>query len=249
MGRGRASRTLLASACAGMLLLPGCRRAAPPSAQAGRPSSPSDVGILVLNDSDRNRTKPPFEDRVHILDAHGRQIRALTNLNICETFGASRAIGVSDDGETFVVCENVTHRLCAYQTRTGAQIWSLPGWFDAAALADGSIYALATKPTFSSMSPLHSNSLVMIDSTGTIVKQAQISGFDLAVDPARKTLWLVGEDIKKCSLDLDRSDGSVWVADYQGSRLRHYARDGKKLETSDRLPAGDKWLAVVPGKP
>ncbi len=373
MGRGRASCALIASAFAGMLLMPGCRRAAPPSSPAGRPTSASGAGILVLNDSDRNRTKPPFEDRVHVLDAQGRQIRTLTSLNICETVGGSRAISVSGDGETFVVCENVTGRLSAYQTRTGTQIWSIPGQFDAAVMADGSVYALANTPT-----PSSSNSLTMIDGTGAILRQAQVGGFDIAVDPARKTLWIVGADIKKCTLDLqvlttldpiswcavsvdvagdgsiwvaerahplaqgsrnrllqispegvlrqgiplqdltplcvrvdksdgsvwitglllrkglawsrllhwpphwitedklagtrthkysaqgellvsikrggrglalDPSDGSVWVADFEGARLRHYARDGRKLGTSDRLPAGDKWLAVVPRKP
>jgi hypothetical protein len=369
MGRGRASRVLLVSALGGMLLVPGCRRAQPPGSPAG--ASASEPGLLVLNDSDRNRTKPPFEDRLHILDAHGRQIRTLANLNICETRGASRAIGVSDDGETFVVCENVGQRLCAYQTRTGTRMWSLPGGFGAAVLTAGSTYALRnTGANFG-------DSLVVIDGAGAIVQQAQVGGFDLAVDPAHRVLWLVGnQDIKKCSLDLqvlttlnsislcavsvdvagdgsiwvaergiseesrnrllqiapegvlrqeiplhnltplcvrvdrsdgsiwmtgllrrksrtwsalfhwpprwitedklagtrtrkysaqgkllvnikrggqaldlDRSDGSVWVADYQGSRLRHYARDGRKLEISDRLPAGEKWIAVVPAQP
>lgn len=47
------------------------------------------------------------------------------------------------------------------------------------------------------------------------------------------------------SLDLDPTDGSVWVADESG--LLHYTRDGKVLGTSRGFSADSKWIAVVPG--
>ena len=45
------------------------------------------------------------------------------------------------------------------------------------------------------------------------------------------------------SIDIDPSDGSVWIADR--TQLLHYSPAGKKLETCDVVSDDNKWIAVV----
>ncbi len=195
--------------------------------RAGRPAAPSDgseAKVVVLEDCDPDYKSPPFEDVVRILDSQGRAIRTLSGLNICQTVGGCRAISASEDGTVFVACENVADRLSAYETATGRQIWSLPGHFTSAMMSEGRTYALLGTGTIAG------DSVLVIDGKGKIIRQAKLGGFDIAVDPASRALWLVGKDIKKCGLDLQLQvtttpiawcavsvdvapDGSVWAAE------------------------------------
>ena len=45
------------------------------------------------------------------------------------------------------------------------------------------------------------------------------------------------------SIDIDPSDGSVWIADR--TQLLHYSSEGKKLETCDDVSGDQKWIAIV----
>jgi hypothetical protein len=45
------------------------------------------------------------------------------------------------------------------------------------------------------------------------------------------------------SIDIDPSDGSVWIADR--TQLLHYSPEGKKLETCDDVSDDSKWITVA----
>lgn len=52
--------------------------------------------------------------------------------------------------------------------------------------------------------------------------------------------------INQCgnSIDLDPSDGSIWIAD--NDRILHYSNTGEKLGEYTDVSEGRKWLAIVP---
>ncbi len=252
--RGRVEQMTLWAFVGLLALLHGQPAQATPKGEAAGPGESANVGIIVLDDSDSDYKNPPFEDTVHLYSSRGEAIKTLSGLNICQTVGGCRAVSASDNGERFVVCENVANRLCAYETGTGRPIWSLSGGFTSAVMSGLSTYALTSAGT------IYGDSLVAMDGTGTITNQAKVGAFDITVDPAHSVLWLVGADIKKCDLNLQilttvdpiawcavsvdvSADGSIWVAerehpDVQGStnRLLNVAPDGALLRT---IPLGN----------
>ena len=50
------------------------------------------------------------------------------------------------------------------------------------------------------------------------------------------------------SIDIDASDGSVWITETDRPSLYHYSSEGKKLHTSENLSRDDKWIAIIPKK-
>jgi len=48
------------------------------------------------------------------------------------------------------------------------------------------------------------------------------------------------------SIDLDPSDGSVWIAGKKN--IWHYSANGRNLASYGGVSDGQKWLAIVPGK-
>jgi hypothetical protein len=214
---------------------------APPTTQLPR--------VLVLDNCDSDYKIPPFNDAVLLLNMKGEVINQINGLNICQNIGGNRAISVSDDGHFFVVCENVGNKITAYDLMTGNKMWSLPGMFRSAAIAQDVIYVLTSDDK------IYGDGILAIDSEGNIIKQSKgIKGFDIVVDPDANSLWLAGRDIKKCNMDLqivrtidpithyavsiDRGpDGSVWVVerahiDVKGSqnRLLRISSEGNILQ-------------------
>ena len=205
--------------------------------------------ILVLDNCDSDYKIPPFNDAVLLLNTKGEVINQINGLNICQNIGGNRAISVSDDGHFFVVCENVANKITAYELMTGNKMWSLPGRFRSAAIAQDVIYVLTSDDK------IYGDGILTIDSKGNIIKQSKgVQAFDIIVDPNANSLWLVGRDIKKCNMDLqivqtihpithyavsiDRGpDGSVWVVerahiDVKGSqnRLLRISSEGNILQ-------------------
>ncbi len=193
--------------------------------------STSAVGLLVLEDCDRDFRTPPFEDAVVTFGAHGKPVRKVSGLNIAETVGGCRSLSVAKDGGFFTVCENVKQKLTAYQLNTGERLWSLNGDFTSATVSqNGATYALSSGDLTSGT--IYGKQTLLIDREGKIAKRAPLAGFDLVLDEQRNALWLVGKNIKKCDLELKallevnpirwcavsvdvNPDGSVWVAERQ----------------------------------
>ncbi|MHC4584915.1 MAG: NHL repeat-containing protein [Planctomycetota bacterium] len=181
--------------------------------------------ILVLDNYDSDYKVPPFTDSVLSLDSEGKVINEISGLNICQNIGGNRAISVSQDGQFFVVCENVADWISAYNISTGNLLWSLQGKYRAAVVSQGIVYALTSDDT------IYGNGIQAIDRGGTIIKQStEINGFDMVIDPNGSFLWVVGDDIKKCDMNLRvvkvikpikwsavsvdiSANGSIWVAE------------------------------------
>jgi hypothetical protein len=181
---------------------------------------------------------------------NGKPVRKVSGLNICETVGGCRSLSVARDGRFFTVCENVGRKMTAYQVNAGERLWSLTGEFTSATVAqNGMVYALTSAGT------IYGEQTQVIDQAGRIVRQASVGGFDLALDADRNVLWLVGNNVKKCdlelkvllelnlirwcavSVDLD-PDGAVWVAERQHpdvaqstNRIFKISPAGQVLET------------------
>jgi outer membrane protein assembly factor BamB len=189
------------------------------------PATPQ-ARILVLDNSDSDFKVPPFDDQVIGVSEEGQVTTRTGGFNMCQTIGGPRAIAASDTGRFFVVCENVGDRITAYETASGKQLWSFASadGLNAAAVAGDLIYALTCEGT------IYGKNLVVLDSSGNLVKKAPVAGFDIAFDPNANRLWLVGADIKRCDMDLQvewsidpfqwcassvdaAPDGSAWVTE------------------------------------
>jgi len=206
--------------------------------------TPQPPHILVLDNCDSNYKVPPFNDAVLLLNNKGEVINQINGLNICQNIGGNRAISVSEDRRFFVVCENVADKITAYDLSTGDEMWSLPGKFRSAAIAQGVTYALTSDGT------IYGNGITAIDSEGNIIKQSEeINGFDIVVDPNANSLWLVGGDIKKCNMSLQvvktidpiawcavsvdiGPDGSVWVVERE--HIEEIGSQNRLLRISSR---------------
>ena len=192
--------------------------------------------ILVLNNCDSDNV-PPFNDVVLLLNNKGQVVNRIKGLNVCQDIGDNRAITISEDKRFFVVCENVANKITAYSLSTGDEMWSLPGNFTSAAIAQGVTYALTLDGT------IYGSGITAIDGKGNIIKQSEEArGFDILVDTNLNCLWLVGGDIRKCDMNLKvvkaidpitwcavsvdiAPDGSIWVVEREhpevvGSRNR-----------------------------
>lgn len=181
--------------------------------------------ILVLDNCDSDYKVPPFTDSVLFLNSEGKVINQISGLNICQNIGSNRAISASQDGKFFVVCENVADKISAYNTSTGNLLWSIQGKYTSAVVAQGIVYALTSDDT------IYGNGIQAVDRGGEIIKQStQINGYDIVIDPNGIFLWVVGDDIKKCDMNLRvikvikaikwcavsvdiNIDGSIWVAE------------------------------------
>lgn len=181
--------------------------------------------ILVLDNCDSDYKVPPFTDSVLSLNSEGKVINEISGLNICQNIGGNRAISVSQDGQFFVVCENVADKISAYNISTGNLLWSLQGKYTSAVIAQDIVYSLVSDDT------THVERIHAVDLEGNIIKQsAVINGFDMVIDPNGTSLWVVGENITKYNIDLQvvqtidpiawravsvdiNSDGSIWVAE------------------------------------
>jgi hypothetical protein len=188
--------------------------------------APNESGamLLVLEDcdSDNKDSTPPFGDVISLLNSKCEPVKKFRGLKIKSTFSGPRAVSASEDGRFFVVCENVPGKLIMYETATLRELWTL--WMDirSAVFANGLIYAVNNYNVFA------------IDKKGTIVKHARLGGLDIAVDTKHDFLWIVGDDVKKCNLDLQLEfktkltldtgktgafsvdvgpDGSIWIAE------------------------------------
>ena len=193
----------------------------------GKGLADSATAIVLLEDCDSDYQTPPFEDAVITFDSKGKPVPKVRDFNICETVGGCRSLSVASDGRFFVVCENVGQKLTAYGLKTGERLWSLEGdgEFTSATMSqNGMIYALTSAGT------IYGKDTLVIDQQGRIAKQATIGGFDLVVDTDRNALWLVGNKVTKCDLELKvllevnsirwcavsvdlNPDGSIWVAE------------------------------------
>lgn len=215
-----AKRTLFYLLILASILMPG------PRCILASGEAPNENGamLLVLEDcdSDNKDSTPPFGDVVSLLNSKCEPVKKFRGLRIKSTFSGPRAISVSEDGRFFVVCENVPGKLIMYETATFREQWTL--WMDirSAVFANDLIYAVSNYNVFA------------IDNTGTIIKHSRLGGLDIAVDTKHDCLWIVGDDVKKCNLDLQLEfktkltldagktgafsvdvspDGSIWIAE------------------------------------
>ena len=195
---------------------------------------PGRATLLALGEYDS--TDGHRSDAVLLRNSEGQLVRQIPGPSKSQGFDGCRGISASRDGRFFVVCGHSEEGLSMYRTSNGVKLWSLAGFFRSAVFADGMIYAVGPGGVYA------------IDYAGTIVSHSRDGGgIDIAFDPLGKSLWIVGMNIKRYTLDLRllfkvrlpssapdsgafsvdlNPDGSVWVAARDPYERE---RDGNKL--------------------
>jgi len=171
----------------------------------------------------------------------------MASFNICETVGGNRALASTPDAMSFLVCENVAHKISAFDTKTGKPSWSLDGNFEAATISsNGLIYALTSAGT------IYGDKVLVINAAGKVLYEAKLGGFDLALDSERHVLWLVGKKLIKCDLDLNLlleldyigwcavsvdvgPDHSAWVAEREHPNVANSTNRLLKISPNGRI--------------
>ena len=100
--------------------------------------------------------------------------------------------------------------------------------------SDGSVWTTGTNQNFSKVGDDWPETIVELNNLITEIHTRKY-------DSEGKLLLNIAQG--GYSIDLDPSDGSVWIAGQ--TKLWHYSRDGTKLGTHNRVSAGQKWLAVI----
>jgi len=205
--------------------------------------------LLVLDDCDKdnNLETPPCGDAVFLFNSNCELKQIVYRLKKTALWGRNRAISASEDGRSFVVCENNPEKITMYETATGRELWSLSGIFESAVFVNDLIYVLSIENIYA------------IDNMGTIIRHGRLGGTVIAVDKTNKCIWIADNAIKKCSLNLEllfekklpndiqdaaassidvTPNGSVWVALWKlhgkydrGNYLLKVSPDGKITKT------------------
>ncbi len=84
--------------------------------------------------------------------------------------------------------------------RNGSLVFAKDRAFHAAFCIDSRIYGLTQAGL------IFGDSLLVMDMTGQILQRSDLggrAGSDLVIDTDRGTVWTVGEDVKRCDLDLN----------------------------------------------
>ena len=208
--------------------------------------------VWILDNADPDFANPPFDDTLTVVSSDGSLVNTITGINITQTIGGCRRLAVSSDGAYALVAvtDPAGPKLVCLEV-SGEECWSLDRRVAAVDFLDAQhAYALTTTGTISG------EALLLIDPRdGTVLGEADQGGFDLVVDGDHGAIWLVGADVKKLDLAMERqfvidpigwsavsvdftSDGSAWVAeqahpDVPGSadRLLKIGPDGSVVRT------------------
>lgn len=181
--------------------------------------------IWCLFDADDTWDAPPFEDVLLVLTSDGMTIKYHAQFGTDSGLGGMHPLAALPEGGLAVLAEQLSGRVGLY-TLAGEPLWSLDEPANSAnLLSTGSAYVLTDSGSISGKSIL----LVDLDS-GSVLKEAPFGGVHLAVDEGNGAVWVVGDNIKRMSLDLEldfmidpitwaalcvdtTSDGSAWIGE------------------------------------
>ena len=191
------------------------------------PAPPHKSTVWILDNADPDYATPPFEDTLTVIQSDGSPINAFTGINIDQSIGGNRQLAVSPDG-TYALVSVIgppSPKLVCFEP-SGRERWRLDRPVAAVDFLDPyNAYALTATGT------IYGEAILRIDPwDGRVLGEADQGGFDLVVDREHGAIWIVGADIKKLNLAMEReflldpigwsavsvdftSDGSVWVAE------------------------------------
>ena len=215
------------------------------------PPPSREPAVWILDNADPDYQNPPFDDTLTVISSDGSPINVITDINIPQVIGGCRQLAVSPDGAyALVAVVGPPRRLVCFEV-SGEERWSLGRRVTAVDFLDPQhVYALTTTGTTSG------EAVLLIDPRdGTVLEEADQGGFDLVVDGEHGAIWIVGADIKKLDLHMERqliidpigwsavsvdfaSDGSAWVAERthlnvpeSANRLLRIGPDGSVVQT------------------
>jgi hypothetical protein len=210
-----------------------------------------DVYVWVLDNVTHDFDDTSYQDTITILDGYGNVINTFSGINLDSTIGGGSPIAVHPEGASALVAQYEPMSFSNYAL-SGEHIWSLDRWIISSTFWNGDIYALTTRGL------IYGETLLQIDpGDGSILRELNITGRDLAVDDAHQALWIVGADIKRLNLSLEPefnidpiewvalsvdflSDGSVWVSEGQ-----HPDVEGSENAIMRIAPTGEILQTVV----
>ena len=207
--------------------------------------------VWVLHNEDSDYSTPPFDDTLSLVDSSGQITTQWAGFNIAQTVGGNRAIAVSPLDQTVVVCENVNGPISKRDTQGNVLFTVNEGPAVVDVLADGTIYALT------GVGSINGDRILKISAEGDVLDSRVFGGFDLKADEVSGGVYIVGGDLKYCTLDLvpqwstdpigwvavsvdTGADGTAWIVERQylsssssHNRLLHVSSTGAILHALD----------------
>ncbi|MEM2088451.1 MAG: hypothetical protein QXF52_07260 [Thermoproteota archaeon] len=192
-------------------------------------STPVPSLVHVLEDNDPDFQNPPFEDRLTIINPvdHTR-VRTVSEFNIAGSAGARRFLAATDSGLACLIVNEASHQLVKYNFITNETSIMTPCDMHSVYISEnGDIYALTD-------GTIYEKTIVKIDQSGNIIKEARYGGVNLAVDDDHDSIWIVGANITRLNRDFKKqfsidpiawatfsvdftSDGSAWISESKHS--------------------------------
>lgn len=187
--------------------------------------NPGKYYVYVLDNSDPDYVNPPYDDTLTIIDGSNHAVEAVvTGFNIAQTIGGYKMIKACRGGYACLVVENAANRLGKYD-KDGNMVFTIDDkeFTSVDESRDRNIYAHIGTTT-------HGDSIVIINSSGVIIKEKSYGNLDVVIDDEHSSVWTVGADLKKLDKDLNfqfsidpfkwaavsvdfTSDGDIWVAE------------------------------------
>lgn len=181
--------------------------------------------VYVLENNDPDFRNPPFEDRLTIINpADHSKIREVARFGIDTYIGPPRLLAAADSGHTCLIVDQLLGQLIKYDfTRNEAST--------IVSLRINSIYVSENGDTYIlTDTAILGRTIVKMDENGNIVKEVSYGGFNIVVDDAHDSIWIVGANITRLNRNLDKrfsmdpiawaalsvdftSDGSIWVCE------------------------------------
>jgi hypothetical protein len=218
--------------------------------------------VWVLHNSDPDFTNPPFDDSLKLLDTDGNIVMAMSGFNTTQSIGSARAITASPVEQVCWIAEYGYGAELLKVDTDGNILLAIGRKMSAVDIGrDGTVYGLLN------WGNIYGTRLLVIDSAGNFLDSSNYSGFDVVVDEAHSSIWIVGADIdrldmnlqhqftidpiKWCAMSVDfASDGTAWIVEREhpevsGSvdRLLNVAGDGQILDAVD-LPFSPMCVRV-----
>lgn len=237
--------------------------------------SPSKV--LVLDNFDPDYDNPPYDDKLTIMSSDGQVETVISGFNICQWVAGLRRLAVSEDGLSFIICQDVIDRndqLSKYDIQ-GNLLWTVDGNATSACFYDDFIYVRGMFLDYGDGNRF----IWKFDASGNPMISGRTNHLDIVADPVNQTVWTVGYSICKHAPNLNilfeidpiewyalsvdvNVDGSAWVAEGACStsgenRMLKISLDGEIIQTIEleskpycvRVDRsnGDFWVAGIFG--
>lgn len=153
--------------------------------------------LWILNNGDFDSINPPFNDSLKIYTHDGIRVTAAGGFNIGPEIGRPRRLAVTPDGQYCWLAECLPSAITNLIDISGQITLQLNRSLSAVDVGrNGNVYMLTTSGLITG------DSLLVYSSEGENLGGTFHGGYDLVVDDNHDAIWVVGENVKRLSKDL-----------------------------------------------